>query len=92
MNNFECHITLDRDEAHNHLSTIISLAARHHAKNSEINGDPVLGKKPFFYLTFYDASYDGAKERLTYLSDALNDRGINVLREKIEFVIYDKRY
>lgn len=84
-----------------HLTFHISQAARvaalieagfTHWKFSEIQGDPVMGAKPFCYLTTYADDAKSALSRIEHIRPAIRRAEIQLLREKIEVIIHDKRY
>lgn len=84
---YECHITVDVQ----HAAVATAIAEGQHWKTSEIARDPVLGNKNFFYLTTHDADFPTMWERMVEASDTLQLRGVEVLRSKIELIIYDSR-
>lgn len=89
-NLYELHITVNvADEG-----VAEAVAKKEHWKTSKIMGDPVLGHKPFFYLTTYVRSFTegAAKETLASGVFALRQAGIAVIREKIEHIIHDVRH
>lgn len=84
---FECHITV-------HFSDSLiaaSIAEQNHWKTSEIARDPVLGDKPFYYLTKYDEDYVKLFSHLKMTVGDLQRAGARVLREKIELIMYDTK-
>lgn len=86
--NYECHITIPRDSA----DIGETIATELHWKFSKIDGDPVLGKKVFAYLTTHDSDLLRMRERMQTAADALRARGIDVVREKIELIVYDVKH
>jgi len=85
--NYECHITVPLAQgpvAEDH-------GKRHHWKYSAIDGDPVLGKETFAYLTTHDSDLLRMQERMTMMSADLRAIGVEVIREKIELIVFDKR-
>lgn len=91
-NLYELHITVDKKDA----AKATEVARQLHWKTSQIDGDPVLGAKPFFYLTTYvrasTLSVSPARQRLRQGVHGLRNAGVYVLREKIELIIYDARH
>lgn len=84
---FECHITCNlKDEV-----VCEQIASQCHWKTSKIDGDPVLGKKAFFYFTSHDTDLSRMMVRMNNVCNTLRARGIPVLREKIEVIIYDRK-
>jgi hypothetical protein len=84
---FEVHIT-GRLKDKDYLKTI---AEQFGWKTSCIAGDPVLGPETHFYLTCYDLVYGKALNKLQLTATAIRDANIEVVREKIEFIVYDSR-
>ncbi len=86
--NFEIHVTIDKKDA------ILAemLAKEQHWKTSKIDGDPVLGAKPFFYLTTHTSDFKKAYDRMNTMVNDLGANGIFVIREKIELIVHDVKY
>jgi hypothetical protein len=84
--NFECHITVHV----RHAERATLHAKDLHWKTSQIDGDPVLGKKPFFYLTTHSDNAPEMFARMKRAVDALQFDGIHVIRSKIELIIHDE--
>lgn len=83
----EAHITLaqgDRDVAR-------ELADTYAWVFSEITGCPILGQGTYCYLTGYDPDADALWVELTNLAAICRLRGLTVLREKIERIVYDTK-
>lgn len=65
-------------------------------KFSAIDGDPVLGKEVFCYLTSYDDSAENLLRRMVRERDRLmccvkNEYGPGAVRMKIERIVYDTK-
>lgn len=86
MRKFEAHITCPRE-----ASAVVEALAGEHWKFSAIDGDPLLGKQPYCYLTAYDTSADALLGRVTAMAHQIRCRDVEVLREKIEEIIYDTK-
>ena len=86
--NYEIHLTVHVRDA----AVAEAVARALHWKTSRIDGDPVLGAKPFFYLTTHAADVRQAALRLANCKHALEDRLVPLIREKIEHIIYDVRH
>lgn len=84
---YETHITVNVQDA----QVAASVAADRHWKTSQIDGDPVLGDKPFFYLTRYGTNFEQVIEDLHKCVEDLKKWDVRVLREKIEAIIYDTK-
>lgn len=88
--NFECHITVPLAHKQIALNTTADRAfAKWH--NSEIKRDPVLGKASYFYLTAHSDNYISLYTQMKALVGALSQDGANVVREKIELIMYDTK-
>lgn len=85
--NYECHITCHQSAAE--IATKVAKAL--HWKTSEIARDPVLGQATYFYLTSHGATYDQLFERMETAALALRAEGVEVVREKIEHIVYDTK-
>lgn len=82
-----------------HITTLIAYAPKAeevaqtlHWKTSQIMGDPVLGAKPFFYLTTHRDTLYNAQQALDTCCATLLEAGVPVVREKIEHIVHDVRY
>lgn len=84
---FEVHITCFQKDA----EAATRVAAAEHWKTSQIAGDPVLGKDTYFYLTTHGADLPRTMGRLALASTLLKEAGVEVVREKIEVIIYDTK-
>lgn len=60
-------------------------------KFSQIDGDPLLGAKPFCYLTKHASAPMELFNEMKYLSDDLTHRGFHVVRTKLERIIFDSK-
>lgn len=89
---FEAHMTFPRDCGF----MVKAIGERHGWKYSEIAGDPVLGEKNFAYLTRWEKDLEVMQIEMDVIRRAVRnypDAGpIPLLREKIEVVIYDRRF
>jgi len=84
---FECHITL-----HNrHADVGKQIAELFGWKTSAIDGDPLLGKEVFFYLTKHDDDYKQIAEDMYKCFGRLQDLQVEVVRLKIEEILFDSR-
>lgn len=84
---YECHITTMVSQA----KQAAKIAEELHWKTSEIARDPLLGNDTYFYLTSHGATYDTIYSRMQEVKDRLYFAGVNVVREKIEHIVYDVR-
>jgi hypothetical protein len=87
MAKFEAHITLPRAQAED----VEKMAADSGWTYSAIDGDPVMGKQAYCYLTAYDTTATGLLARMRIVTAALTQRDVQVLREKIERIIFDTK-
>jgi hypothetical protein len=85
---YEVHITVPAafDE-----ETISGIAESYYWKFSKIAGDPVLGDAIYFYLTRHRDQYLPARADMAHMAETLAAHGIDVLRAKIEHVIFDTK-
>ncbi len=90
-NLYECHITLPPPETVELRNRLEGLARSYRFKTSQIDGDPQLGAKVFFYLTGHDSDFNAIKGRMDDLSLKVGMAGVKVLRRKIEKIEYDER-
>jgi hypothetical protein len=86
---YECHITMMGDPG-----TLKPMVEDIGWKFSAIDGDPVMGDGVKCYATtFFNARVGTgeALERLLIAAAALRDKGAEVVRRKIELVVFDDR-
>lgn len=88
--NFECHITIPREYADKAAHEMVQAPQKWSTSN--ITDDPVLGPGPKFYFTRYDTDYLSAYEWLRDAVIKLQLAGVPVIREKIELIMYDRRF
>lgn len=86
MANFEVHITCRPEDAHR-----LKSAAFGGWKFSQFDGDPVMGEGHFTYLTCYRNSAYNAQTAMEHKAYMLREVGAEVLRTKIEKIIYDSK-
>jgi hypothetical protein len=86
---FECHVTVDPPPED--VSDCHRIAAKLGWKTSEIERDPVLGDRKYFYFTAHARSFEVLKARMDELTAELRAEELNVLREKIENIVYDTK-
>ncbi len=84
---FECHITCHVRDA----EVAACVAEALHWKTSEIARDPTLGGATYFYLTSHGATYVHLFGRMQEASSSLRHLGVEVVREKIEHIVYDTK-
>lgn len=84
---YECHITCKQEDA----ATATEAASLDGWKTSEIARDPTLGNKTFFYLTCHDRDVENMFVRMRRMAATLRRMNVEVLREKIELIIYDTK-
>jgi hypothetical protein len=89
MRKFEAHITMPREQS----VTINTLFApvKDGWSYSQIDGDPLLGKRPYAYLTAYDPDGVTLLNRMQRLVVILEQAGVEVLRMKIEEIVFDSK-
>lgn len=88
MAKFEAHVTCDRSQ-----SLIVQKVADSIGWTfSAIDGDPIMGKQAYCYLTAYDTSGHALMVRMLNEVRPLLDRhGVEPLRFKIEEIVYDSK-
>lgn len=86
--NYECHLTLPLE--HKAIGERVALS-ENAWKTSEIERDPVLGKGSHFYLTTHDSDLEYLFARMRAMAHLLKNEGAQVIREKIELIVYDSR-
>lgn len=83
---YEAHITLHRDDA----ARVQAFAPTVGWSFSQIDGDPVLGKQPFCYLTQHSDDLLALMGRMHGIVGLLTDiEHLDVLRTKIELIVHD---
>jgi hypothetical protein len=58
---------------------------------SQISGCPLLGQGTYCYLTSYDRDAARLRRELEQACQLLKKRGIDVLRSKIEHIVFDSK-
>ncbi len=89
-NYYEAHITLEKIDREIEEETIKELGW----KFSCIDGDPLLGKKPFSYATkHFSPRLRQSKviNEIESIADSLASLGFIVLRSKLELVLWDTK-
>lgn len=84
---YECHITIQVKDA----EIGEKVAAAHCWKTSEIKRDPVLGDGSHFYLTRHSKNFLDMVDRMELISAALRKEAVEILRQKIEHIVYDTK-
>lgn len=92
MRGFECHVSVLKPASPAGMDDLHKIARRLLWKTSVIDGDPDMGDTIFFYFTRHRALVAPLMEEMEELSDALRAAGYPVVRQKIEQIIYDRRY
>jgi hypothetical protein len=87
MPKFEAHITLPRESS----VKVGKMADSTGWMFSAIDGDPLMGKRAYCYLTAYDTSGNDLLRRMRIVADALRFCGVEVLREKVEQILFDTK-
>lgn len=87
--NFECHITLPREQGS--IAAAVAADPKLPWKFSQIDGDPVLGQQVFAYLTRHDTNYVRLYANMKHTVVELTQQGVDVVREKIELIMYDTK-
>jgi len=86
---YECHITMLGDPV-----ALKKLVLANSWKFSAIDGDPVMGEGVKCYATMFfniRRPLRAVKADLNYVADCLREGGAEILRKKVEQVVYDDR-
>lgn len=83
---YKCRITIPRERGH----FAKAHGEMHHWQYSAINGEPTPGNEALAYLKAYENDLLRLRDRMTMMSADLRAAGVEVIREKIELVIFDK--
>ena len=84
---YECHLTMPAVDE----ETISGLAEGEYWKFSKIDGDPVMGDSVYFYLTRHRDQFLTIRADMHYMIEKLRAHGIDVLRAKIEEIVFDTK-
>jgi hypothetical protein len=89
MKKFECHLTFHVD----HAAQVRAAGDQYGWKFSQIDGDPLMGAKPFCYLTSYHSDGEELLSRARRISKDLQHPLVKVetLRLKIEEIVFDTK-
>jgi hypothetical protein len=61
-------------------------------KLSQIDGDPVLGKKVYGYFTAHHTAYDPLMSKVQATLEYTRSLGCPAVRAKIEKIMYDEKF
>lgn len=84
---FECHITCGI----NHATAVRAVGVQTSWKYSAFDADPLMGARPFAYLTDYGRDAQELLARAQAVGRLLEDSGVPVLRIKVERIVFDSR-
>ena len=84
---FETHITCMTKDA----EKATEIANTFKWKTSQIARDPVLGEDTYFYLTKHHGDLQAAMEDMENVHYHLHEKRVEVIRKKIEAIIYDNK-
>lgn len=85
---FEAHITFDRK----YVAGVYEISKMYNEwKFSQFDADPVMGDKPYCYLTSYNVDSTKLLNEMGACVAFAELDGIHVLRQKIERIIYDTK-
>lgn len=87
MPKYEAHVTCPR-EASDEVRKVGELTGW---KFSAFDADPIMGDKPFCYLTSYSQDVYRLRAESDALARLLAQHGVQVLREKIERIVFDTK-
>lgn len=88
---YECHITVRRTLVLGQRHEQEMFAGRHGWKMSAIDGDPVLGPGICVYFTRHARQAPELFAAMRRMSTTLRGIGAEVIREKIEEIVYDTK-
>ena len=91
MTKFESHITLNKPKDITEAKLLFKIASDNNIKTSWITGDPVLGVGKWFYISGYSTDFDNLLEKVKNVSHQIKNNNIEVIREKIEQIMYDTK-
>ncbi len=84
---FEAHITMPREQR----DLVERQASIMGWSFSIIDGDPIMGQKPYCYLTAYHTDGQKLLAVMNEVSGVLSKGGVTILREKLEEILYDTK-
>ncbi len=85
---YESHITCSIHDA----KAAQTVADQFRWKTSQIARDITLGDDTYFYLTTHDVTEERIRQRMVDTAFALTQSDINVIRMKIEHIIFDTKH
>ncbi len=88
---FEIHFTVRKPDTREAKDKLEAIGRASEWSTSCIDGDPLLGAKPYFYFTDHEHTFEAAHDRRKMLALVLEIEGIEILREKIEHIVYDTK-
>lgn len=87
MAKFEAHITCNRADA----QRVAQIGKGEGWSYSAFDADPIMGDKPYSYLTAYSKDQFDLLARMQSTCARLEYDGVHVLRSKIERIVYDTK-
>lgn len=84
---FESHITLLRE----HSAAVNEIAQFTGWTYSQIDGDPIMGKQAYCYLTAYDTDAHTLHARMSEVVRLCKASMVEPLRTKIELIVFDSK-
>lgn len=91
MSRFECHITMNKPNTKEEAKLLFNIAEKYKMKTSWITGDPVIGPGKWFYISGYSTSFEELLENMKTAANEIRSLGLEVIREKIEQIMYDTK-
>lgn len=91
MSRYECHITLHKPVDTKLARKLFTISKEYNMKTSWITGDPVTGPGKWFYISGYSTSYEELLANMKKAAEQVRNLGIEVVREKIEQIMYDTK-
>lgn len=88
---YESHITVLKPLTTDKAKILFALAEDNQMKCSWITGDPVLGPGKWFYISGYNEDFDTLLMNVQNVARKLKALKFEVVREKIEEILYDTK-
>ncbi len=88
---FESHITIRKPQSIVSARKLFTIAESNGMTTSWITGDPILGAGKYFYMNGFGTDYEVLLAKVKEVSQGLRFWGYDVVREKIEQIMYDTK-
>lgn len=91
MARYESHITIERPNNIIAVVLLENIAKSNNMKLTYVADDAVLGVGKWYYINGYDTDFNTLLSKVKDVSEQLKTKGFNVIREKIEQIMYDTK-